>query len=181
MNRKVLAPGSRPAAIKLALAASAVLLVLAAGVYVLKTRTGPAQNSAAPVEDRPSPIAGFPTKPADGAQPTTLPARPSPAVVPEATEQTRTRSDSARDWAVIAATYNAFDAAAKRAASLRAQFADCSCSVFPREGEGPKFYVVVGSAMTRDVAEDLRLKAVSAGLPADTYVTRLVRDAPDPQ
>lgn len=100
---------------------------------------------------------------------------PIPAVdAGPAPEQTRARAGGPPDWAVIAATYNSFGAAAKRASSLRSQFADCACSVFPREGEGQRYYVIVASGVPQDAAERSREQALAAGLPTDTYVTKLV-------
>lgn len=91
-----------------------------------------------------------------------------------APEQTRARAGGPPEWAVIAATYNNFGAAAKRASSLRSQFADCACSVYPREGSGQRYYVIVASGVAQDAAERHREQALAAGLPSDTYVTKLV-------
>lgn len=100
---------------------------------------------------------------------------PIPTAAPEsAPEQTRARAGGPPDWAVIAATYNSFGAAAKRASSLRTQFADCACSVYPRDGEGQRYYVIVASGVPQDAAQRHRDQALAAGLPADTYVTKLV-------
>jgi hypothetical protein len=166
------------------------MIVLTVGFYA-RSRTARPSGEPLLVEDRPSQIqsaAPLP-QPLKGkhapevraqqqpAVPATLAAAP-PAVTAAPPEQTRARS-SVREWAVIAATYNGFSAAAKRAASLRGQFRDCACSVFPSEGQGQKYYVLVGSGMARNDADDFRLKAVAAGLPADTYVTKLVPETPD--
>lgn len=45
----------------------------------------------------------------------------------------------------------------------------------PREGEGHNYYVVVDSRLTHEAADRKRAMALSAGLPADTYVTKLLR------
>jgi hypothetical protein len=74
---------------------------------------------------------------------------------------------------VIAATYKSFGAAQRRANSLKAAFGECTCSIFPREGDGQNYYVIVASNLTWDAAERARARAVGAGLPEDTYVTRL--------
>ena len=102
------------------------------------------------------------------------PARPVEVQEPTP-EQTRTRSDGSSDWAVIAATYKSFTAATTRANTLRSHYGDCACSVYPKEGEGQRYYVIVASGVEHDSAERSREQAVAAGLPADTYVTKLIR------
>ena len=87
--------------------------------------------------------------------------------------QERARAYESGDWAVIAATYKSFSAAQRRARTLNAAYPECACSVYPRENEGANYYVVVGSNLSRSAADSARERAVEAGLPADTYVTKL--------
>jgi hypothetical protein len=89
-------------------------------------------------------------------------------------EQSRARLDSNTDWALIAATYKSYEAAQRRANSLRAEYGGCACSVYPRKGEGQNYYVIVGSNLTREAADQKLEQARTAGLPEDSYVTRLV-------
>jgi hypothetical protein len=132
----------------------------------------PTNTSAPTVDDRPSPIDSAEPRP-EVEEPTPAPAERL-AVTPgkPSVEQVRSRNGGS-DWAVIAATYKNFGAAQRRADSLRAAFGECTCSVFPRDGEGQNYYVVVASSLTWDAAERARSRAVAAGLPEDTYVTRL--------
>jgi cell division protein FtsN len=80
---------------------------------------------------------------------------------------------SAGSWAVIAATYNNYGAAAKRAAQLARASSDISPRVLPPEGQGRRYYVVLGLADSRREAERLLERARAAGMPRDAYVTRV--------
>jgi hypothetical protein len=172
MNETVPGPSFRWRAIGFVGVACAAVVLLGVVFYAPGRRTPQSLIASAPIEDRPSPIEGFDPNAAEETRNTVS----LPAAAEEPREQTRERS-SVREWAVIAATYNAFGAASKRAASLRSQFTDCSCSVYPAEGKGAKYYVLVGAGLTRNAADDFRSKAVAAGLPADTYVTKIVSEA----
>ena len=79
---------------------------------------------------------------------------------------------SGTNWAVVAAIYREYEAAERRAKSM-AQNPKFHPTVFPDKGQGVKYMVVLGSGLTRAKAEDLRMQAASAGLPSDTYVTKL--------
>ena len=78
------------------------------------------------------------------------------------------------NWAVVAAIYREYDAAERRARSMAAD-PKFRPTVFPEKGQGSKYMVVLGSGLTRAKAEELRVEATNAGLPADTYVTVLSR------
>ena len=108
-------------------------------------------------EIRPSPVT-----PAAEPAPAPAPPKPTPAA----------RTVEPGSWAVIAATYRSFDAAQKRAEALRRQWKRCDCSVYPNEGEGRVYYVIVGAGLNKNAAERLHASARSS-LPSDTYVTRL--------
>jgi hypothetical protein len=185
---RTLSPFSRLASRKQLAVMTVLLVTLSIRGYRWRSNEIKAVSQPGDVEHRPSPIAN---------EDPMLPKRRDPpraalglsqggsnevlAAREKAETQTRTRSDGASDWGIIAATYNAFNPAAKRARSLRSQFPDCSCSVFPREGEGLKYYVLVGSGMTSEVAEALRNRAVAAGLPHHAYVTKIAVRPGDPQ
>jgi hypothetical protein len=134
------------------------------------------------VDRRPSPI--------DSAQPPSEPEEIAPTKAQRlesagnpSREQERSRS-SGSDWGVIAATYKSFDAAQRRAKSMKDVFGDCTCSVYPRNGEGQNYYVVVASNLTQEAAEVAQKRAIAAGLPEDTYVTRIApkrAETPDVQ
>jgi hypothetical protein len=77
------------------------------------------------------------------------------------------------DWAVVAAIYRDYDAAANRARTIAQQWRRTNVEVFPPEGQGRRYMVVLASGLSRDDAERVQRQAQSAGLPRDTYVTRL--------
>jgi SPOR domain len=153
--------------------AAGIVLVIA-GVMMKTCSDRPVDDSAvAPIteEQRPSPI--------DRELP-----RPALTIVKEAeTVRTRTAEDPTpstesyastpgTNWAVVAAIYRDYDAAARRAASFE-DVGGIRPSVFPAKGKGTKYMVVVGQGLTRARAEALRTRAVAAGLPPDMYVTLL--------
>ena len=150
-----------------------VVLVITGVMMRREERPVVDNSSAQPVQDqqRPSPI--------DRDLP-----RPPLKIVEEA-ETVRTRvADDAKpatesfentpgtNWAVVAAIYRDYDAAARRAASLE-DVGGIRPSVFPAKGKGTKYMVVVGQGLTRARAEQLRARAAAAGLPSDMYVTLL--------
>jgi hypothetical protein len=161
--------------IRIALLSAILLALIGFAQRWHSVNSRPAVEPLAAADDRPSPLASADRVPISASPKSSVrpPVTPARQVAAKSADETRARTSDSGDWAIIAATYNAFGAAAKRAASLRSQFAECSCSVFPREGEGQKYYVIVGSSMTRDAAEAFLQRAIDAGLPEDTYITRL--------
>ena len=114
-------------------------------------------------------------------------AHPALQMVPNPTESIRTRVAGAakpvaktesldkvagNNWAVVAAIYKDYDAAAKRARSMGADV-KFRPTVFPEKGQGNKYMVLIGSGLTRAKAEELKIRAAAAGFPSDMYVTRL--------
>ncbi|MBC7924981.1 MAG: hypothetical protein H7039_04920 [Bryobacteraceae bacterium] len=81
-------------------------------------------------------------------------------------------SDAAPDWSVVAATLISVESAQRRAQTLKEQWSDCACTIFPK-GESEHYFVVVGSNLNRGAADQLRDRATAAGFPPDTYVTKL--------
>ena len=73
-------------------------------------------------------------------------------------------------WRVVLFTYNKEADAANRVSSLKAQHPNLSPSVFLPNGHGGPYLVVAGGRMSRDEAGKLRKRAVSAGLPHDSYI-----------
>ena len=166
----------------LGILAGGALILMSSGCRRSAGGAGAAETvpGSSPVpDDRPSPIAAS----LPGYEPSRQSAESKPPLVtPEdqnssagAVEQQTSPRDSSTDWAIIAATYKSFAAAQRRASELKSTFAACACSVFPREGEGQKYYVVVDSGLTGEAADRKRAMALSAGLPTDTYVTKLSR------
>lgn len=156
------------------LAAAAGVAVIALLGYWL---TRPAHNEpAAPPASPPRPpveVALPPPTP----KPSPLPEKPQ-RVPPRRIEQQAdrlapTEAQPPGSWAVIAATYTNFEAARKRAAKIQSALDDSQTHVFPAEGQGAKYYVVLGSGLTQLQAERLRDRAIRSGAPADSYVTKL--------
>lgn len=140
----------------------------------------PASPAPAPPVEKPDParVAGpLPAK--DAPAPHRAPARPierakADRVVERPSAPPRAAATGPKaSWAVIAATYSSFSAAEKRAEALRKLSSRLRPHVFPREGEGRRYYVVLGSSLTQDAAQRLRALATSLGAPKDTYVTKL--------
>jgi hypothetical protein len=80
-------------------------------------------------------------------------------------------------WAVVAAIYRDYDAAAKRARSIAQRWSESKVEVFPARGEGRRYLVTLGMELPKAAADKLRNRAVSAGLPGDTYVTKITASA----
>jgi len=153
--------------------AAGIVLVIA-GVMMKMRPDRPVDDSAArPIteEQRPSPIDRElprpPLKIAQEAETVRTRAAEDPKPATESYENT-----PGTNWAVVAAIYRDYDAAARRAASLE-DVGGIRPSVFPAKGKGAKYMVVVGQGLTRARAEALRVRAVAAGLPPDMYVTLL--------
>jgi serine/threonine protein kinase len=100
--------------------------------------------------------------------------------VPAATANREVRPAETEGWAVVAAIYRDFDAAERRAQAIHRKWPQFKATVFPPKGEGRKYMVVLGSGMSKEQADRLRRQATSAGLPRDTYVTKLTSSAPLP-
>ncbi|HLJ44881.1 MAG TPA: hypothetical protein VKU01_02665 [Bryobacteraceae bacterium] len=126
-----------------------------------------------------------PAKPAAPLPPPVVARSPQPSP-PEVTEPQNTDLGvadrttrvhrSAAPWAVITATYNGFQAADQRAQRLRRNAPKLNPHVFPPAGQGQRYFVVLGSGLTRDEAEHLRRTAIAEGAPGDTYITKLTED-----
>jgi hypothetical protein len=121
------------------------------------------QQSAADGEDARERAAA----PADATAPAPPPL--ARAEKPVATKPTAFSSD----WAVVAAIYNNYEAAERRAREIEKRWKG-DVTVFPAKGEGRRYMVVVGTATTRQDAERLLTQGRSLGLPRDTYVTKII-------
>lgn len=124
--------------------------------------------------ERPSPIAEqiYPV-------PQKIAAAPAPVESSKPGERSYSSDDQSTDWSVIAATHNSREAAGRHARNLKALWSECECRVYPPEGEpGPgRFFVLLGKGLSRTDADRLRDRATGAGLPPDTYVTKLIQPA----
>lgn len=97
------------------------------------------------------------------------PAPPAPAIQ-ELPKPARVRSGH---WAVIAATYYTFTSAQKRADRLQKQSPGLHPHVFPPDGQGTHYFIVLGSGLSQDAAQRLLRSVREQGAPSDCYVTKL--------
>lgn len=138
---------------------------------VVATTAPPAATAPQPappaVVEKPSPMRPAHKEPA-----------PSAAKATKRTERT-TQADRARpaasggSWAVIAATYNSYSGAEKRMRKIGRLAPEMRPHIFPKEGDGNVYYVVLASGLSQPEAERLRDIARRHGAPRDTYVTKL--------
>lgn len=100
--------------------------------------------------------------------------KPSPTRIEQPTFSAKpARSDRSPVWAVIAATYLNYDAAQNRANRMMKQSPGIQAHVYPDNGKGNRYFVVLGSGLSSDAADDLRRRAINLGAPRDAYVTKL--------
>lgn len=158
--------------------AAVVTAVLLALLFVLPGRTKPDEDKKAAFipEDlhveKPSPIAP---------EVVPLPLEVKASADPEPVQRARRQSNEEgameagpAEWSVVTATYKNYEAASRRAESLRRQWPPSKAKVYPPEGQGEKYMVLIGSNLTRSAAQELAGDAKTAGLPPDTYVTKLM-------
>jgi hypothetical protein len=169
--------------------AAAAALALIAILVITWRDSGEATPDSQEASVAPSEEAASPARGMAGSETAALPA--PPAAVPEssaavpakpaapvqegaaAPERAGAGGGVRSGWAVIAATYNSYAAAQKRAQSLARNAGRIEAVVHPDEGAGTRYYVVLGSGLTQAEAQQLRQSAISAGAPRDSYVTRL--------
>lgn len=71
-------------------------------------------------------------------------------------------------WFVIAGSHLKKEDAEAQAAKIRAK--GFAADVYAPYGDNPYYAVVIGAQLTRTEAQELRMKAINAGLPQDTYL-----------
>jgi eukaryotic-like serine/threonine-protein kinase len=103
---------------------------------------------------------------------------PAPAVNPAPKEVTKTVPEAtdrrATGWSVVVASYALRSAAENRERELAQKWPKFKVSVFEPKTEKAHYLVVIGRNLSEDEAEALRQRAVSAGLPRDTYIKRFL-------
>jgi ribosomal protein L12E/L44/L45/RPP1/RPP2 len=131
----------------------------------------PAPEIVAQPQDKPRPIPekALPKAPA----PVARVERPPVNDHSSQSDRTAPKSEAPGTFAVIAATYNTFSDAARRAEEMHKKFPALTPHVFPPKDEGKMYYVVLGSGLSQEAAERLRREARRLGAPRDTYVTKL--------
>jgi hypothetical protein len=162
-----------------------ILAAVAALVVVVALFAVTRKNESAPVVHS-GPAAAEPSQPTIPDVPKPSPLSPSPAVSSPTEHRLKTTpagepsatfrhagARTAQGWSVIAASYSSQAAADKRVRSLSRQFPGFHIGVFKQEVDRAGFLVVLGQNLSEDDAEALRQRAVSAGLPKDTYIKRV--------
>jgi hypothetical protein len=78
------------------------------------------------------------------------------------------------NWVVVAAIYKDHDLAQKRAGAIAQKFTRWEPEVYPPAGQGARRYMVLlGRADNRKDAEKILARARAAGMPRDTYLTKI--------
>jgi outer membrane biosynthesis protein TonB len=101
------------------------------------------------------------------------PVKPSPVPALDPPKSAAATRSAAGDWAVVAAIYREHEAAEKRAAAMRKRWGQFEPRVIPPKGQGRRYMVILGSGMSKDGAEQVLRRARAAGMPRDTYVTKV--------
>ena len=75
-------------------------------------------------------------------------------------------------WSVVVASYRSRAAAEKRERQMAKRWPKFKVSVLEERGGRSYYLVVLGRNLSQEEATNLRKRAVSSGLPRDTYVKR---------
>jgi serine/threonine-protein kinase len=155
---------------------TAAIVMLIAVVFVLAR--GPNPSAQAPV---PAPVtapANRSVTPPQAVVPQPKPApfdppkkKAAPAPVKPVAPKVASRAD-ARGWFVVTASYSREADAVQRAQSLARRFPQFRFAVFPPSAIDIHYLVILGSGLSSDAAETLRQRAVTSGLPRDTYIKK---------
>ena len=133
-------------------AALAAVVLLIFGVRSYQSR---------PAAPEPVRVAAQPQAERERAAPTPV----APATAPKA---------NPGNWVVVAAIYRDYALAAKRAEQIAQQEKRLQLEVYPPEGQGGhRYMVLLGRSETRKEAERILARARAAGMPSDTYLTKL--------
>jgi hypothetical protein len=139
----------------------AVFVVRAIMHHPDNSQNAPAQNPKVVVSPetapRRTPAALPPSTPLAAKQKPAIPSAAAPAPTP------------AGKWRVVAFTYNYQDQADHKARTINEGHPDLQASVFSPKGSGAPYLVTLGAATDKVSAFRLRDKAVTEGLPKDTY------------
>jgi hypothetical protein len=142
-------------------------IVLIAAVIGLSRRAdrAPAAAPAAEASTAPAPVVTTPEPEAPKSPEVTR----SPT--PPATDA-RPRDRKADGWAVVVGAYTARGPAEKRAREMSKKWPKFKVDVFEPASEKAGHMVVIGTNLSEDAAKALRARAISSGLPRDTYIKR---------
>jgi hypothetical protein len=99
---------------------------------------------------------------------------PTAAPAPVAPATTAPKTVGRKQWRVVAYTYNHEDQAKKKVSSIAGRTPALNPEIFSPTGHAP-YLVTLGGPMSREDAVAFRRKAISAGLPEDTYIQNYSR------
>lgn len=136
--------------------AALVLLVVLLAVVRKNTNPLPPSEPVVPAASAPAPI----------------PSPLSPAEVKPHISTPRGRPGAAV-WSVIVAAYTSREPAEKRSRSMARRWPNFKWSVSQQQAGKTYYLVVIAQNLSEDEAATLRDRAVSSGLPRDTYIKKL--------
>jgi hypothetical protein len=84
-------------------------------------------------------------------------------------------SKTERVWFVIVGSHLKFEDAEKQAKQINNNMKGFNAEVYDKYGHNPYYGVVIGANLIYEEAQQLRKKAVDAGLPKDTYLWAVPR------
>jgi serine/threonine protein kinase len=99
-----------------------------------------------------------------------LPAALTPSVPPALKPTPAKPTTNSQIWRVISYTYSRAEDAAKMAGEINRKSPYLHAERFVLNDSGPPYLVALGGRMTRSEALRLRERAISSGMPADTFV-----------
>lgn len=143
-------------------AALAALVLIVLGAAALRNR----ESAAAPIAT-PIPVVKPYPAPVNRAVNSTAPDSGVTAAAPR-------KGKRENGWSVIVAAYSSRDAAEKRMRKLASRWPGFHPSVTEQHKEKAPYIVVLGQNLSEDAAQSLRRRAVSSGLPRDTYIKRML-------
>lgn len=151
---------------------------LVIGVLIILTRVAGSSSEpsvAASVSSGTTSGVSAPTAPSPPGPPPVVqkapPVAQKPSPMPPSPAQ-KEPSPAAHGWFVVVASYAREADARQEAQNLGRRFPQFKLSVFPPSPIDTHYVVILGSGLSEQGAESLRQRAVSSGLPADTYIKK---------
>ncbi|HEY3839811.1 MAG TPA: hypothetical protein VGL72_24740 [Bryobacteraceae bacterium] len=132
------------------------------------TPTPKTQQQVSPI---PQPTVKTPAPPPTRQSPFQSKSAPAPAPVTPAPAASIPLAQG-HGWYVVVASYSREPDAQTEARTLSRRFSQFHFSVFPPSLIDTHYLVIIGSGLGQDGADSLRERAVSAGLPQDTYIKK---------
>lgn len=134
-------------------------------------RQAPASQASGPQASAPAATAQAPAAqaPMPAKKPAPLPP-PAPEVKAPVSDKGARR---ATGWSVIVAAYNARGPAEKRQQKLAKRWTKFNLGIQQQQAGRTVYFVVLGQNLSEAQAQALRKRAISSGLPRDTYIKRI--------